>query len=74
MASRTTAFDLSDKGTIGSRTVSATKIDGTISPIHYQWYETDITWSQAASTWMDAENTFDRFARRVVSGDAVAER
>ena len=51
-----------------------TTADGRQIPLAYRWYETDITWSQAASTWMDAENTFDRFARRVVSGDAVAER
>lgn len=45
--------------------------DGKKTSVGYGWYETDIRWSQAASTWMDAENTFDRFARRLVTGEAV---
>lgn len=51
-----------------------TTADGRQVPLGYRWYESDIRWSQAAGTWMDAENTFDRFARKLVNGDAVAER
>lgn len=51
-----------------------TTADGQRIPVGFRWYETDIRWSQAASTWTDARNTFDRFARRLVTGEAVAER
>ena len=51
-----------------------TTADGRQVPIRYNWYETDIRWSVGASTWMDAENTFDRFARHLAKGDLVAER
>ena len=51
-----------------------TTADGQRIPLSYKWYETDIRWSEAASTWMDAQNTFDRFARHLVNGELVAER
>jgi len=51
-----------------------TTADGQKIPVGYRWYETDIRWSTAAGTWMDAQNTFDRFARRLANGEAVAER
>lgn len=51
-----------------------TTADGRQVPLGYGWYESDIRWSQSAGTWMDAENTFDRFARRLANGQAVAER
>lgn len=51
-----------------------TTADGRQVPLGYGWYESDIRWSQSAGTWMDAENTFDRFARRLARGEAVAER
>lgn len=47
--------------------------DGKKTSVGYGWYETDIRWSRAASTWMDAESTFDRFARRLVTGEAVLD-
>jgi hypothetical protein len=50
-----------------------TMADGRKISVGYGWYETDIRWSQTASTWMDAENTFDRFARRLVTGEAVID-
>lgn len=48
--------------------------DGTVTPVGYRWYETDIgqTWYQA--TWSDAEWTFDRFATRLSRGQALASR
>ncbi len=36
----------------------------------YAWYESDIRWSQAQSTWADAERAIDGFARRLAEGDA----
>lgn len=51
-----------------------TTADGQQIPVGFRWYETDIRWSRTAGTWMDAQNTFDRFARRLVTGEAVAER
>lgn len=51
-----------------------TTADGQRIPVGFRWYETDIRWSEGSGTWMDAQNTFDRFARRLVTGDAVAER
>lgn len=51
-----------------------TTADGQRIPVGFRWYETDIRWAQSAGTWTDAENTFDRFARRLVTGEAVAER
>jgi hypothetical protein len=61
---------------IGGARISGvlTTADGRRVPLGYSWYEADIRWSQYAGTWMDAENTFDRFARRLVDGQAVAER
>ena len=61
---------------IGGATISGvlTTADGRQVPLGYRWYESDIRWSQGAGTWMDAENTFDRFARRLARGEAVAER
>lgn len=50
-----------------------TAADGKTISVGYGWYETDIRWSQTASTWMDAETTFDRFARRLVTGEAVID-
>ena len=51
-----------------------TTVDGQKIPVGYRWYETDIRWSTAAGTWMDAQNTFDRFSRRLAKGEALAER
>lgn len=51
-----------------------TTADGRQIPVSYRWYETDIRWATAAGTWSDAENSFDRFARRLAHGDTVLER
>ena len=32
--------------------------DGTVRPLRYQWYETDLHEERGASTWMDAERGF----------------
>jgi hypothetical protein len=48
--------------------------DGTLTPLSYQWYESDIAWARHSSTWAAAENAFDRFANRLVSGRLYAVR
>ncbi len=48
--------------------------DGSETPLAYRWYETDIRQAWAASTWHDAEWTFDRFANRLGRGEAFAAR
>lgn len=52
----------------------ATSVDGAITPIAYQWYETDIrnTWYQ--STWGDANAAFERLASRLAQGETYASR
>lgn len=61
---------------VGGAKVSGTvtTADGRSFPVSYSWYETDIRWAQTAGTWTDAESAFDRFARRIAAGDAVAAR
>lgn len=52
----------------------ATAVDGAVTPISYQWYETDIrnTWYQ--STWGDASTAFERLASRLARGETYASR
>jgi len=61
---------------IGGARISGvlTTADGRQVPVAYHWYETDIRWSQVTSTWADAQTSFDRFARKLASDDAVDER
>lgn len=46
-----------------SITGMVTTANGDSRPVSYRWYESDIRWAWPASTWRDAEQTFDRFAR-----------
>lgn len=50
---------------VGGASISGrvTLADGVSRPVSYNWYETDIRWAWMSSTWRDAEQTFDRFAR-----------
>jgi hypothetical protein len=48
--------------------------DGTATPISYRWYETDIRETYANWVWSDAEQTFDRFARKLAKGEELAQR
>jgi hypothetical protein len=48
--------------------------DGSVTPLAYKWYETDIRWARANATWTDAEWTIDRFAAQLGRGKAIAER
>jgi hypothetical protein len=48
--------------------------DGTVTPLAYKWYETDIRFARANWTWSDATWTFDRFAGQLSRGRAIASR
>jgi hypothetical protein len=50
------------------------RADGSTAPLAYEWYETDITQVYGHATWSDAAWTFNRFARRLASGEEVARR
>ncbi|MDP1630414.1 MAG: hypothetical protein Q8L66_03210 [Caulobacter sp.] len=57
--------------TVGGSLVTA---DGQDRPLHFTWYESDIWFAQYAGTWSDARKSFDRFARSLARGEALAER
>lgn len=61
---------------IGGATIDGkiTAADGTETPISYRWYENDIGQAYGNWVWTDAEQTFDRFARRLASGRELAQR
>lgn len=48
--------------------------DGTVTPVDYKWFESDIRQAHLSWVWSDAEWTFDRFARRLARGQEVAGR
>jgi hypothetical protein len=50
------------------------RADGSVTPVTYSWYETDIRESYGKWTWGDATWTFDRFASRLAKGDQLARR
>jgi hypothetical protein len=52
----------------------AIRADGTAIPLSYSWYETDIRNTWTSWVWTDAEYAFDRFARRLGQGQALARR
>lgn len=48
--------------------------DGSVTPVTYRWYESDIRNAPYSTTWSDANWTIDRFARRVGRGEVLASR
>lgn len=48
--------------------------DGTVTPVAYRWYETDLRQAYGNWVWSDAEWAFDRFARKLARGEALARR
>jgi len=48
--------------------------DGSVTPVSYDWYETDIRQAWGNWVWTDAEWTFDRFARKLARGEELARR
>ncbi|MCR5880419.1 hypothetical protein [Phenylobacterium sp. J367] len=51
-----------------------TAADGVVTPVAYDWYETDIRWTWANWVWSDTEYAFERFARKLSQGQALARR
>lgn len=49
-------------------------LDGSVTPVSYSWYETDIRNAPYSATWSDANWTIDRFARRLARGETLASR
>jgi hypothetical protein len=43
--------------------------DGSVRPIRYRWYESDIRFARHHGTWEDAERAFDMFARSLARGE-----
>lgn len=48
--------------------------DGTVTPVAYRWYETDLRQAYGNWVWSDAEWAFGRFARKLARGEALARR
>lgn len=61
---------------VGGATIEgrAISLDGEITPIKYEWYESDIRNSWHQTTWADTERAFDRFARKIGHGAVYAQR
>lgn len=71
----TPGLSFESRGT-GGATISGTftTADGERIPVSYSWFESDFRNTIGSGTWTDAETSFDRFARRLAAGEAVAER
>lgn len=48
--------------------------DGTVRPLNFQFYETDIRSARLGGTWADAQWAFNRFAYQLARGELVASR
>jgi hypothetical protein len=48
--------------------------NGTVTPLAYKYYESDIRWAYIGGTWADADGTFQRFAYDLGRGQALASR
>jgi hypothetical protein len=48
--------------------------NGTVTPLAYRYYESDIRWARVGGTWADADGTFERFAYDLGRGQALASR
>ncbi len=67
--SRTIGLSMTSIGVGGTRVSgTVTMADGTVRPVRYQWYETDLREERGASTWMDAERGFDYLASDLREG------
>jgi hypothetical protein len=42
--------------------------DGATRQVRFSWYETDIRWAHARTTWSDAHRAFQMFARQYAQG------
>ena len=61
---------------IGGATIDgqAISVTGEVTPIHFQWYQSDIRQAWTKSTWSDATYAFNRFAYRYGRGESYAAR
>lgn len=61
---------------VGGATIDgqAISVTGEVTPIHFQWYESDIRQAWTKSTWSDANYAFNRFAYRYGRGESYAAR
>lgn len=48
--------------------------DGKVTPLAYQFYETDIRWARHHATWSDAEWTIQRFAYHLGDRETLTRR
>ena len=51
-----------------------TAANGTVTPVAYRWFESDIRQSYGTWTWSDATWTFNRFAGKLARGEQLARR
>jgi len=61
---------------VGGATIEgkAIAVDGTVTPLRYRWYETDIRNARFHSTWADADSAISQFANRLARGDTTEVR
>lgn len=57
--------------TIDGQAISAT---GEVTPVHFQWYDSDLREAWTKSTWSDADYAFNRFAYGYGRGQSYAAR
>jgi hypothetical protein len=61
---------------VGGATIEgrAVAVDGTVIPLRYRWYETDIRNARYQTTWADATAAISQFAHRLARGDTAEVR
>ena len=61
---------------VGGATIEgkAIAVDGTVTPLGYRWYQTDIRNSRYLTTWADADAAIYQFADRLARGETTPVR
>ena len=61
---------------VGGATIEgkAIAVDGTVTPLGYRWYETDIRNSRYQTAWADANTAIYLFAERLARGETAPAR
>jgi len=61
---------------VGGATIEgkAVAVDGTVMPLRYRWYETDIRNAPYRTTWADADAAISQFADRLARGETAQTR
>ena len=52
----------------------AISVEGDVTPVRFDWYETDIRQARNSATWSDANYAIDRFAYQLGRGKVYARR